>query len=516
MFPVLNSFSSFIYRVLWGEIDSPSLFSTIKNSPKPVVTKNFGWLGGNVAFVNPSDLDMAQLIDTLDAEPKGRRGETGLRFFVGGNFISTRSKDDEDYTALTHHHLLSSVLTHPADFIENTHESMRLFLNDPERTEISLLELATVPLRNTIARGLFDVDTIPPDLNQALQGFSALIQDKLDSFGKTLSVKLMTAYYSWFFSFIPRYQQTRTNYLTAAEKFLKEQSTHIIECFQTLGQQDESKNKPKNLSDMTNALARFVAQRVKETHPELAGHGDREALLEYLASMSEADLKPYLQEAYIKTLPILPLPGDMIVIPACSALTELAKNRELLLELREELKNRGFNQKSVEEQRSDIVQDREQTGLLHRIYLEALRRDFQQKTPEHLEAETIILRYCEQKIAIKNNQKQTVAEIPANTMIAILNALPRFDSKIWLHPEKFDPSRYIDDEDKSLEKCVLSIFFYGKRRCPANVITEFIFQTFIADLVMNYDLELVDGDDLGQAKVRLLPAAVCDTELQNS
>jgi hypothetical protein len=502
MFHFLSGFSSFISRVLWGEINSPSLFESIKSAPEPVVTMNFGLLGGQVAFVNPTNLDMAHLIDTLDGEPNGRRGETGLRFFVGGNFLSTRAKDDAENTALSHHHLLSTLLTRPADYIENTHQAMRLFLQD-ERREISLLELATVPLRNTVARGLFNIESIPFDLHQALQGFSGLIQDKLDSFGKTLSVKLMTAYYSWFFSFIPRYQQTKTDYLVAAEKFLAQQSDQIIQCFHTLMEQDKTGALPENLSGITNALARFVAQRVKETNPELAK--DKNQFLDYLAAMTEADLQPYLHEATIKTLPILPLPGDMIVIPVSSALTELAKNQELLLQLRHELQQRKFAEKNSEQKRDDIMQDREHNGLLHRIYLESLRRDFQQKTPEHLEAETIILRYSEYGVAVKNKQGEIVNQVPPHTLIAILNALPRFDPKVWPNPEKFDPSRYVSDNDKTLENCVKSIFFYGKRKCPANVITEFIFQTFIADLVMNYDLRLIDGNDLAMAKIELTP-----------
>jgi cytochrome P450 len=149
--------------------------------------------------------------------------------------------------------------------------------------------------------------------------------------------------------------------------------------------------------------------------------------------------------------------------------------------------------------------------LLHRIFLEALRRDFQQKKPEDLEAETVILRYCEQGINLKNQKNEQVAQIPPQTMIAILNALPRFDPKIWPQPERFDPSRFENDEDKTREKTVLTIFSYGKRRCPANLITEFIFQTFIAELVMNYDLSLIHGDDLKQAEIELQPL-VADLE----
>lgn len=502
MFYFVNHFRSFVNRVLWGEVNSPSLFSEIKNSAQPVHFVNFGLLGGNVAFINPQELNMAQLLDTLDAEPQGRQGEMGLRFFVGGNFISTRAKDDEDYTALNHHYLLSGLLSRPAAFIENTQQSIHLYLNKHGQQSVSLLELATTPLRNSLARGLFDIEQIPPNLHQALQGFSDLVQDKLESFGKTLSVKLMTAYYSWLFYFIPQYQQAKQNYLAASEQFLAEQATAVITHFQELKQDNQ-----KTLFNITNALARFIAQRIKETYPDL----DSTELLDYLSCMTEQDLQPYLQEAYIKTLPVLPLPGDMIVIPACSAMTELAQNKALLLELRSELEKRNFKNKTAEERREDILHDKQNNGLLHRIFLEALRRDFQQKKPEDLEAETVILRYCEQGINLKNQKNEQVAQIPPQTMIAILNALPRFDPKIWPQPERFDPSRFENDEDKTREKTVLTIFSYGKRRCPANLITEFIFQTFIAELVMNYDLSLIHGDDLKQAEIELQPL-VADLE----
>lgn len=229
--------------------------------------------------------------------------------------------------------------------------------------------------------------------------------------------------------------------------------------------------------------------------------------------MTEQDLQPYLHEAYIKTLPVLPLPGDMIVIPACSTMTELARNKTLLLELRGELEKRNFKNKTAEERRDDILQDKQNNGLLHRIFLEALRRDFQQKKPEDLEAETVILRYSEHGITLKNQNKEEVAQIPPQTMLAILNALPRFDPKIWPEPERFDPSRFEHDENKMREKTVLSIFSYGKRRCPANLITEFIFQTFIAELVMNYNLSLIHGDDLKQAEIKLQPLEV-DADLE--
>lgn len=498
MFYFVNHFRSFVNRVLWGEVNSPSLFSEIKNSAQPVHFVNFGLLGGNVAFINPQELDMAHLLDTLDAEPQGRRGEMGLRFFVGGDFISTRAKDDKEYTALSHHYLLSGLLSRPAAFIENTQQSIHLYLDKHAQQPVPLLELATTPLRNSLARGLFDIEQIPPNLHQALQGFSDLVQDKLESFGKTLSVKLMTAYYSWLFYFIPQYQQAKQNYLAASEQFLAEQATAVIAHFQELKQDNQ-----KTLFNITNALARFIAQRVKETYPDL----DSYELLDYLSCMTEQDLKPYLQEAYIKTLPVLPLPGDMIVIPACSAMTELAQNETLMLALRSELEKRNFKNKTAEERREDILQDKQNNGLLHRIFLEALRRDFQQKKPEDLEAETVILRYSEHGISLKNQDKEEVAQIPPQTMLAILNALPRFDPKMWPEPERFDPNRFANDEKKTREKTVLTIFSYGKRRCPANLITEFIFQTFIAELVMNYDLSLIHGDNLKQAEIKLQPIA---------
>lgn len=473
------------YQLVYGEPTPETLIDEVRASPQRILKKNYGWLGGNVYFVNPAPkvaedgkliqpaFKTADIFNAMDQKPHGRQADSGLRYLLGGDFINARTeKNENDQSTLMHHRLFNIALTRPADYIQSTCHALNKFIKN-SGGECNMRALSTIPLRNSIAKGLFDLDEITPEFNQALASFTGLTEDRVETLETTIWMKLKLAYYGWLLNYMPKVMRAKDQFVESVDQVIDGQKDKIL---------FDIKNYPEKTP--TNIIALSIVQLIRDNNQL-----EQEQLFEYLRNMTEEELKPYLEDSYIRTLPAVISPADMIMFPVICALTTLATNQELQQQLREEIAAREFfADDDATRMKRNIDTDRQSGGLLHRIFLESLRREFPQKNIKDLERATMLWRYCEDGMMIGDE------EIPAGSLIAVLNAMQRFDRDIWHDPEVFNPDRFINADgelNKDLESVVMSIFTESRRKCPAHRVTEYIFQAFIAHIVANYNLEMV-------------------------
>lgn len=484
------------YRIMYGESIPETLADEVKATSQGVLQKNYGLLGGNVFFVNPSprvtedgqllapDFKTADIFNSLDQQPQGRKAETGLKYLLGGDFLIARTEQNKDeQIALTHHRLFNNSLTRPADYIHSTLMALKKFIMS-NGNECSLRLLSTIPLRNSIAKGLFDMDEITPEFNQALMSFTGLMEDKVETLETTIWTKLKLAYYGWVLDYIPKFADAKKLFSTSVDQVITAQENKVFADLKNY----TSKTPTNIISLSVIQLIREKIQRENKQMPDDAIHA---VLSHYLIHMTMNDLKLFLADPYIRTLPAVISPADMIMIPIICAMTQLAGNQKLQQQLREEIAARDFfTDNNSTRMKSNIENDQRTGGLLHRIFLESLRREYPQKDIHDLERSTLLWRYCQDGMTIGN------VSIPPGSLIAVMNALQRFDKKIWHNPEVFDPDRFKKSDgslNKDLEAVVISIFTDGRRKCPAHRVTEYIFQAYIAHLVANHQLDFVTG-----------------------
>lgn len=497
---VLRFFSS-------GSLDDPTLFESIKNAEEPLVHKYLGWYGGRVAYINPTTgVDMPKLMNKLDALADGRKSERGLQFFVGGSFLSatTRHQGQQDDTSLLikqDHDLLAAALSNTGEFIRHVQARLKALEISSITTPQPLASFCSMILRDIVCRGLFGLEQVPSYLRNSLDEFAALIAEKLSSFNHLMEVKVESLYYSDLYPCDSQLAAARDRFIAARQRFIEEQKNSIAAELQSYAiKKDKSK---------LTVLGRFVLDRI-EKFTALQSPTDRlDRVQENLAHMSGERVASILQDDFLCTLPVLPLPGDMIVIPVCSALTALAAQPALLQALRDELEQADYQEKTPDEKRIYIKTAKERQGLLHAVFLESLRREFLQKSVEQLEMETVLTRYASEPIEVFDTAGQVIGHIAPGSLVAILNALPRFNPEMFPNPAQFDPQRFHpeNDADRSREKVVLNTFSYGDRRCPAKEAAEYIFASLIAEVIQDYDIILSDDTSLATAQITLSPRA---------
>src|SRR3990167_2981746 len=390
---------------LIGNIDSATLQVEIKNSKSNIIEKDFGKIGGKVFFLKPSsDINMSALLDQLDTQPNGRKAMEVANFFVGGPFIVTRT----DNPALDHHQLFALSLSRPKDYIQFTLKALENFLKTGN--EFNLRELATFPIRTALAKGLFDIDSLSPEFEKALQSFSNVTEERDESFGKKVLFNLIGAYYASFLMIKPSFKAARERYISSAEQFIDNQSEKILNDFKIFAANGR----------VSNILTLSIIELIKEEYPACR---EREKLYLFLKAIDKQGLNKYLKDAYIRTIPASLLPGNNIITLITCALTALAHDEKLSHELRNHISTIKLFDPSSNIQ-TIIESDRKNGGLLHCLYLESLRRESLQKNVEELTFDSLIWRYTNQEINIEGNR------IPPKSMIAILNSLPRFDPTI--------------------------------------------------------------------------------------
>jgi hypothetical protein len=482
-------------RFLIGPTDSPALKAEIASSPTSVVKKSFGWLGGRVYIVKPTDgnfKELTRLFNLLDQSPHGRKSNEAIKYFVGGDSILSRTDDH----AQAHHNAFIQSLKRPADYVQYVNDALEAYLKTG--SEFTLRDLATQPIRQALFKGMFDTD-LTPAVNDALNGFSEIGQGLMDDFTSLILTLLMGAYYTKKLSWLPQFSNARETYLGAIGDFIESQSKKILDDLHAFA----------DGKTITNILSLTVIQLIKEEKPELVS--DKKALQDYCREIDEDKLAPYLHNTYLRTVPSNITAGDNTMIVLSCGLTALAMDDNLLANLRAELAKLGITASTSADKLVNLISDDEKNGgLIHAFYLECLRRESLLKTTDHLSFETIQARYTDKALDFDGTH------IEANSMILVLSGMPRFDSKKWQNPSAFNPTRFFKAGggiDEELAKTSKMIFSIGARMCPANHVSKYIVKAFLINIINNFDLMLKLTKDLpldqvhdqSAVKIKLLP-----------
>lgn len=474
---------------------------SLMNNPTALVKENFGWFYGDVYFikVSPNEEDMTadaskgilsinlsqagNLLDELDQIPGSRKASEVLNYFSGGTFVATRTGED----AMRNHKLYVHALLPVSAYIKTTFQQLQKFIRENNR--FSLRDFTVNPVRHVLASNMFGTDGMPADLIEAIKKFSAIFEEDISDFETGIKMQLlaMGTLGSIALNVTPKFREAKQGYFTAATRFMQSQAKVILDNIHCHAKGER----------VTHLLAMSIVELIKEKNPTFAD----QQLSEYLLNLNLNSLQKYLTHAEIISIPASITAGDNLMQILSTALAALTNNKALMTQLREDLNKQNLAEHFNEAKLKVIIDaDRFKRGILHRIYLEALRREDIFKTPERLALETKMFRNTDREIEISEE-----ISIPANSTIVILPAMPRFDTKLWDKPEVFDADRYVGK--KQLEKYSLSVFSDSKRRCPATQASEYMFKTFITYIATFYDLELenIEAKKLGAIQVKLTP-----------
>lgn len=485
-------------RFFTGDLDSAKLKADIKNNPASVICKNFGYLGGRVYFIKPDNNNAKSielLLRLLDQQQKGRISASAASWFVGGgNFISGRT----DQYAQVHHNLFIQSLKRPTDYIRFTKSALSRYLDNSN--EICLRDLTIDPIRHALATGMFDTDGMTPEFAHAMRGFSEILQEMSDNFALSIFLHLIASYYTSLLNYKSQFTRARNQYVEAIDAFISSQKTRIMGDLRRFAKGEK----------ITNILSLSVIQLIKETKPDLAD--DRDALNDFLNELTEVELVNYLSDSYIRTVPGSIAAGDNTMIILNCGILAMIENESIAGELRQALIDAGINNLSTaEEIEAAINNDKENGGIIERFYLECLRRESLLKKADHLSFETMSFRHTDIPLEFDG------FTIEANSMIAVLSGMPRFDERIWENPSVFNPSRFFSADGKSIDsnkaRMARMIFSTGSRMCPANHVTEYIVKTYMIYMSMNFQLQLINNNNIvlesimdpSKLRVRLIP-----------
>lgn len=463
-------------RWLTGSHESNQLKAKILGDSSAVVEEYFGLLGGRVFFIKPDDANVhhiEQLINELDQQSAGRATGNAPDWFVGGGgFILQRT----DEYAVTNHNLYVQSLKRPADYIGFIKQALTQYLERGD--EFCLRELTVEPVRRALAHGMFGIDNLTPDYSNALKAFSSIIQDVNDNFAQAVSLNLIAAYYTFLFNLFPEYVQARQQYIDSIDKFIFSQADVILNDLHRYGAGEK----------VTNVLSLSVVQLIKEKNSSFAN--SQNDFNYYLSQLNQTNLLPYLTDPYIRTVPGSIAAGDNTMTILSCGLSAIATNADYLSRLRSAIDAAGITDSSSSEYiEQAIIDDKQHSGFLHQFYLECMRRASLLKNVDESKFGSLTYRHTNTDIQFGDKT------IPANSMIVVLRGLPRFDEHKWQNPAEFKPSRFFATDGASIDsekaKIAQSIFSTGRRMCPANFVTEYIFKTYIAELVLLKDLTLV-------------------------
>lgn len=484
--------------------DSESLKADISASKLPVIEEDFGYFrGGKVYFIKTSphadDLpeqddtitvnldEMGELQNLLDQIPDGRKAEEIFNYFSGGNFINTRTGTD----AMKHHQLFARVLHRPTVYLANILQALDEFISERAQTTITLKELSAIPVRHALFSGMFDNHKMTPAIAESLKKFSDILEGDLSEFKETVELRLLAASRlgKIAFNIIPRFINARSTYAAAMEDLISAEAPNILEDI----------NKFANNESIHNLFALAIIELIKESSHEY--RADSAMLAAHLQTLTLEELESYLMHPDIVTIPASIAAGDNVVTMISCILAAFANNSELLEKFRQELADKDMLDFNDHDKIKNIIRaERYNHGFIHRVYLEALRREDMFKSARHLSFETITFRYNhDQPIEVKG------IIIPPHSTIAMLPAMPRFDERLWNDPEHFNPDRYKDKQH--LEKYALSGFSTSRRRCPAHDSSEYMVLGFLAYLVTKFDISLenTESKKLSQINVQLTP-----------
>lgn len=98
--------------------------------------------------------------------------------------------------------------------------------------------------------------------------------------------------------------------------------------------------------------------------------------------------------------------------------------------------------------------------------------------------------------------------IPENTLILLNLYSANTDPKIWDHPEKFEPRRFLDSNGKLVKKDMSIPFGIGKRVCAGETFARQNLFIIFSSLLQNFTFSLLPGQKLPDLNKRLPGIAV--------
>lgn len=95
-------------------------------------------------------------------------------------------------------------------------------------------------------------------------------------------------------------------------------------------------------------------------------------------------------------------------------------------------------------------------------------------------------------------------------MVPLLHAV-HMDPMLWDHPEKFDPSRFLDSNGKVSKPEYFIPFGVGRRMCLGEVLARMELFLFFSSMLHTFDLSVPVGEKLpslkGNAGITITPDA---------
>lgn len=443
--------------------NTPELYEILtRNSQKKIIEVPFGWLG-NVYFIDPSRVPLPALLNKLDMQDQGRQAMGVVDYVLGGPSLLASTGP----TALERHKLFSQSLFRPTDFITITLQSLSACQPIEGRRDLS--EWVTQHIRSIITQGMFNIKDFPSDFAQAMAVLCRANKNSEEDRAEEVRQQLYgikgVHYFSSLLSLLTR--SAKKSYQHNIKAFLKSQEANVLADLKRYGEHQEK---------LTNILSLSILHLMKQKYPENWS--------QVLENLTQNQLPLYLEDAYIQTVPGMLVAADSIILPIMTALQELHHNPELKMQLSTEIAL--LLQGDANDIRQAIHANKENGGLLHGFYLEALRLSASRGALQNKQFASLTWRYTNQNLEIEGEQ------IPAHSMLAFLNALPLFDQGKWQDPEVFNPMRY---QDKAAYKSI-SLFSKGHRKCPASDVTEYIIKVFIAHALGSPELDLLEAPNL--------------------
>eukprot|EP00058_Branchiostoma_floridae_P001850 XP_002587338.1 hypothetical protein BRAFLDRAFT_100536 [Branchiostoma floridae] len=83
--------------------------------------------------------------------------------------------------------------------------------------------------------------------------------------------------------------------------------------------------------------------------------------------------------------------------------------------------------------------------------------------------------------------------IPKDTVVTVNIWSVHHDPKLWPEPDKFDPTRFIDDEGKYVKKIEIIPFSIGRRICPGEQLARMELFLFFTSLLQRFTFKLPEG-----------------------
>jgi len=469
-----------------------ALENKIMSSAGPIVVKDMGMLYGQVYFIKVSadaediaarpeydspaiimPFDKAkEIMDLLDSEPDGRKTNNILNFLTSGNFLMART----DENAMHHYHLYARNLHRPVVYMKEILQEMNRYFSGTNTR--NLIKTIRFMVRDAVAKGLFNLEVIPENLQMAFSNFDIFFDGTKEPLEKRVKNNLSAAFplAAPFLYLSPFFMRLRMNYAAHSADFLHAQAPIILKELHDYAEGGV----PHSI--ITLSVIELIKEEVDVYRTNI------EALKTHLLTLSLESVFQYLKKPEIISLLATLGATENLTVIFESTLQALHSSPDLIEKLHAALKtllgDLTFEVANLEQIKTLFDKDEAANGYLHRFYLESLRREDFKQSADTLRTGTMSLRYTNQNIKCGDYL------IPKGSSIVFLPGVPRFDERLYPTPDTFDPDRYLLKMNQHLEKYPLTVFNEAKRRCPAAHVSSYITKMFISHLVLHYDFNL--------------------------